>query len=269
MTRSFIIAFVMFTGPSALSGQATSFRLAVGDSLVYLEKSQNVITIQAPQGAVEMKSWHDGHIAIVGRSSGRAQAWYRSLILKNEGPGGVTQTPDTKAMLTAPFELEIRPNAKIRVISAPVMPDAIAAITDLTRQFDDFLIKLPTEKMAPRLAWSDSITTKSSKPNGTYEGTYVSEFTVQGDTTIGNARVWKVGVVSQITIESSMPGEAGTLTATIGGVDSGFALIRSTDGVMLRRVRRGDLKGKMKMTSGNRTIDLPQTVKYESTIERK
>lgn len=270
MKRLLLTGLGILALPSFLRAQAPQFRLAPSDSLVFHETSRGHVIIQMPQGPLEVRTLHDAQIVMAATGPGRLQAWYRALVLRNDGPGPAVQAPDTKAMLQAPFDLEITPNGGVTVLKTPPMPDAIAAMTDLTHQFDDFLIPLPPSPAKPGVTWSDSATSiASGRPENTYRGTFVRHFTLRGDTTIAGTHLWQVGVASQVTLEASSPLQGMTVSTVLTGSDTGSVLLRSTDGHLLRRTKVGSLMGMLKMAGGGQSMDAPQSYSYESTIQRQ
>jgi len=255
---------------TAISAQAPRLRLTAADSLIYREVSRGHVTIQMPQGPLEVRTLHDARIAIVGMLPGQVKAWYRSLVLRNEGPGPTVQAPDTKDMLQVPFELEITGNGAVTVRKTPPMPDAIAAMTDLTHQFDDFLIPLPPLPITAGITWIDSATsTASGRPENSYRGTFVRRFTYRGDTTIAGNPAWRIGIASRVILEASSPLQGMTVATILTGADTGSAVIRAADGHLLRRDKSGSLKGVLKMTGNGQSMDAPQVFTYESTIQKQ
>lgn len=268
--RSNPILFALALWPGWLHAQAFSeYGRPLGDTLRFRERTDGAVVMSTPQGPVTVESEHDAVIALAFGPGDVAWAWYDSLHLKQVGPGPQEQRPPTDVLLGLAFHLTVSPRGYVTMHRAPTFPAAVAAMTDLTHQFDDFLISLPREPLRPGVIWADTLVhTQSGRPQDTYRGARVRNFLALRDTVVAGTPAVLVEVTQDVRVEATSQMEQPGMTARVAleGRDRGLAIFAPSSGRLLHRTRRGALTGHLSLASGGNTVDLPQRYEYTSTI---
>lgn len=261
---------VCFTATTG-AGQHARYVMPPGDTAKYHQLTSGFVTMQMPQGIVEVKTIHDATIRITVGSDRISRAWYDSLYLFQAGPGPQRQEPETVSLLGDAFEFRFDPAGRVELLSFPEIPAEIASMTDLSRQFDDFFITLPAEELAVGIRWTDTVTTeRAARPNDTYLGNHVRSYRVERDTVIGGESAFILTVEQTVTLEASspMPQEGLWAFTELTGDDKGFAIFNVDSGRLLYRTREGLLEGELRVTGGPQPLVIPQRYRYESTIQQ-
>ena len=270
MVRSSLLSVLLAFVALPLFGQpAAGYRFAPGDTLRYDERTNGLVVMEAPQGRREIRSEHDATVAIAFVGGDTARAWYERLRVSSAAPGTPLQEPATDALLRQPFVLGISPYGQTNLRSAPPLPAAIAGITDLTHQFDDFLIALPSEPLRLGLAWADTVRiTHSGRPTDTQRAVHERSYRVTRDTVVDGTPAFVIEVLQRIEVQASSPMPQPGLVAetALEGSETGFAVVAAAGGRLLLRSRTGHLTGQLSVTGGPRAMSLPQTHSYTSTL---
>lgn len=251
--------------PASLDAQYVS---EASDTLRYAEATNGMVEMSTPNGSVVVRSLHDAHIAVTFPGPGRAQAWYEALTVESSGPMGSAR-PGTSGITGQPYEFQFAPTGHVTGMKTPPMPPEIAEMTDLTRQFD-FFITVPTTELSIGAAWSDTVVNDQAGRESDKTFTrHVRSYVVERDTSIGGVRALliRINQTVELTTSSEVPEQNMTLSATLKGTDTGWALFAPTSGRMLERERHGSLKGEMLMEpAGMAAMRIPQTYTYDSRI---
>ncbi|HEU5185123.1 MAG TPA: hypothetical protein VFU01_11170, partial [Gemmatimonadaceae bacterium] len=149
----FVVLAALLAAVPARAQDRPAYRFPPGDTLRYSERTDGRVTIETPNGPAHVTSEHAATIGVTRIAGDTVHAWYESLLLRDSGPGAQRKEPDTEALLRAPFTLSVSDRGTVRLHAFPQMPESIAGITDLTRQFDDFFITLPAKPLKPGLTW--------------------------------------------------------------------------------------------------------------------
>ena len=254
------------------TGQAQSapaYTIRVGDTVRYTERTDARIEIDTPGGTAAITSEHVATIAMAFTRPHSARAWYESLLLRQVGPGALQREPSTAALLRQPYHLSVSPAGALRAAGFPTIPKEITDLTDLTRQFDDFLITLPRQPLAVGVAWSDTLTSnRSAQPGGTLSSRNVRSYRVERDTMIAGVRAVVIRVEQEIRIDATSPlaGQNATVQTSLQGTAHGTAIFSPAAGRLLARSREGALQGAFSMTNGGTRTDMPQRYEYTSTL---
>jgi hypothetical protein len=248
---------------------APHYRLVRGDTLRYTERTDARIQIETPQATVDLTSEHVATIGVTLGAPDSAHAWYESLVLRQDGPGPQRQAPNTESVLRRPFILSISSRGMVHVRAVPQFPPEIASLTDLTRQFDDFFLTLPTRPLLPGLAWTDTLSSsRPTRPQDTFSSRHIRSYRVERDTVMYGARAVVIRVDQQLRMEASSPmeGQSATVHTALEGTEHGIAVFDPALGRLLARSRTGMLKGKYSMAAGSTRTDMPQKYEYTSTL---
>jgi hypothetical protein len=149
------------------------------------------------------------------------------------------------------------------------MPEPIAAMTDLTHQFDDFFISLPAQRLGPGVEWADTTgSTRAGRATDTYNSTQVRRFRVERDTVIQGqaAVVLSVRSSARLTGASPVPGRPDIVSTSLQGEEEGLAVFAPASGRFVARTKRGTMRGELRISGGAAPVVMPQTYEYTSTI---
>lgn len=252
--------------PAHLSAQYAG---SPSDTLRYSELTNGNVEMVMPNGTVTVRSVHDAVLAVTFPSQGRAHAWYEALVVESAGPMGRAK-PSTTSLLNQPFEFDFAPTGHIAGLKAPTMPPEIAAITDLTRQFDDFFITVPSSGLSVGTAWADTVVkSKAARDTDKTFSRHIRSYVVERDTSVAGVRAFLIQVSQMVEINTSseMPEANMSVSAKLTGTDQGWALFAPSLGRLLERQRSGSLKGEMHMQpAGMAPVAIPQSYTYESRI---
>ena len=256
--------------PAAAQAQAAQYRRVVGDTVRYREVTHATSEIAAPQGAMTIRSEHDARLALAFARGDTARAWYEALSLRSAYPGGES-VPETALLLGRPFLLTMGARGDVATLATPELPKAVAEVTDLTRQFEDFFVKLPAGPLRPGLEWTDTTSRETPLAAGrTLRTQRIGRFRVRGDTMVGGARGVVIETRMQNRIESTGPSPTpGMNMRTLqAGTETGTFVFSPAEGRLLARSREGALEGEIEFTGGPQPVRIPQKMTYQSTIER-
>jgi hypothetical protein len=254
---------------AASAGAQTTYDRTPGETLRYREVTEGATEVSSERGAGWIDTFHDATLAVTFGRGDSARAVYEALDLGLTTPR-VEFDPDTDGALGLPFELAFPASGRVRLVSAPVFPDDVSDITDLTRQFDDFFLPLPAEPLAVGLTWTDSTRTASEGPDGEAEedwsrGTYE----VVADTVEGGRRVLLVeAVIEKGSRSVGTDGELGlTTTHEMAGTERSVFAFAPDPGVLVWRDRTGRMAGRTTLADGEGSDERAVTYAYESTID--
>jgi hypothetical protein len=149
------------------------------------------------------------------------------------------------------------------------MPASIAGITDLSHQFDDFLITLPREPLRIGVTWQDTVRIDhSGRPSDTQLAVHERSYRVARDTIVDGTPAFLIEVFQRIRLEASSPmPQPGLVARTVlEGNETGFAVVAAADGRLLIRSRTGRLRGQLTVVGTPRPVALNQTHSYTSTL---
>jgi hypothetical protein len=253
---------------SLVAQVATAYRFAPGDTIRYHERTDGRTEYRTPRGPVELRSEHDAVIALAGGVGDTTRAWYEQLRLRQIG-GGEDKSPETGSLLGQPFSLRVSPRGEVTMLAAPPMPASLRGVTDLSHQFDDFLIVLAGEPLRIGVAWADTVTL--ARPGSATENersVHARSYRVVRDTLVDGVAAVVIDVRQRIRIEATAPGPQPGLVAhtVLEGVDTGIAVVAPSVGRLLGRTRTGSLSGRLTYTGSPSAMSIPQTFVYTSAI---
>ena len=268
MNRSAAALVLVGSLPMALAAQGRYTRTR-GDTLRYREVTTADITLDAAQGPIKVTSEQESQLAVTFAGRDSARAWYESLLLSASSPQGTT-TPGTESLKRQPFHLRLTARGAVTLLAAPAMPAEVAAITDLTHQFDDFFLRLPAGTLTRGRSWRDTVTLGDSTGAKWYLVRREARYTVLRDTVVAGTRALVIIMQQALTLASGGPvaNQPVRTAQRLVGSDSGTVIFSPATGRMLARARSGMLTGTMEITQLSGVITLPQRYTFESRIER-
>jgi len=256
---SIILAGVVL--PTSLAGQAPTYQLAVGDTLVYEEDVRTRSQIGSSAGGPPSSLVRRASIEMSSQQGSTWLARYADFDVRSIHVMGVI-APKTEFLMGRPFVLSIEPTGQVDLVEPPTLKSEFTELFDPELQFVDFLIGLPNEPMRPGVAWSDTVA--SSGHSGRSSMTVVRRMRVVGDTVFNGRSATVVAVDSEVTLESALPvpGWNTAAQSSLVGSETGTAIIDPGRGVMLERVREGEMTGSVLSDGARRPIE----VSYSGTI---
>jgi len=247
---------------------APRYATAGPDTLRYRETTLDISTLDTPNGIITQQIVHEAMIRLRFLGATSAEAWYETLRLSATGPQG-DREPSTAALLGQKYTLGHDGRGHLTLVQAPTMPAAVDSLTDLRRQFDDFLIVLPDAPLFPGFEWSDSTGRTFSPTEGSRVTLTVRRtFRVVRDSLTLHGPAWVIASSADLALESSAPtpGKLLRIVAKQTGAESGIDLWHRTEGRMIGRTRTGQLQGKVTVEGGTEPIEFPQLRRFESSI---
>ena len=238
----------------------------VGDSVMYLERTESFTLIERPADTLRIRSYHDAVIHVVRTAPDTLEAFYEHLLLRYVTPSQTRNVP-TEAMIGPRFVLH-EDDGRIETVRAPELSQEIRQLTDLRRQFDDFFLRLPRRPLQVGDVWVDTVAFSARNGDATTDRDAVTRFTVRGDTVVEGIAALVVDY--QAVLESNMrtaPTTEGTLASALTGEEEGWFAYAPSRDVMLRRWRVAILEGELRIEGNLDTRAFPQSFGYESMIE--
>lgn len=239
---------------------------AVGDSVMYLERTASFTLIERPNDTLRINGNHDAVIHVMRTAPDTLEALYEHLLL-NFRTRTQNRNIDTDALIGERFRLH-EERGRIALVSAPQLPAEIRQLTDLRRQFDDFFMRVPRQPMTVGMVWVDTVHHQGQEGDASMDRNVVTRFTVRRDTVMHAIDALVVDYVS--VLENSMrsaPTTEGTLVSRLLGEEEGTFVYAPAAEVMLRRKRVGLLEGELVIEGNLETHRFPQSYGYESVIE--
>ena len=269
MRPMFIMLAVLGLATTAgAAGAQSGYARSVRDTIRYHEVTSSVVRVTTPQGDVVIPIDVDAIIGVVLLPGDTARAWFDSLRLSTTPRGRPTVTPETGALLGRPFVLTVDSRGRANLAAAPIIPDGIRQVTDLTHHFDDFFIRLPAQPLVIGLAWADTSSRSGEADGKTLQLRSIANYRVERDTTVGGeaAMVIRATQQSSVTTEGPVPGQPMRVQSRITGGDEGF-FVFSKSGRMLARQRMGRTSGETVMRGAAGSVTLKQTMSFTSRVE--
>ena len=260
-----VLTLGVMAGPlAAQSAYARTGR----DTLRFREVTTTNARLTTPQGEVPITLEHDATIAVLLFPGDSARAWYEGLKLTMTSPAG-SQNLETASVLRQPFALGFDPRGQVKLNSAPTFPASFESVTDLTYQFSDFFLRLPSSPLRLGMTWTDSSTRTSSKGDKSSSVGSVSSYRVERDTTVAGQPAFVISQKQQVRSESEgpVPGQPMRAHSLSTGTDDGF-FVFSKSGELLGRQRTGTLNGGMTLSGDAGSMEIGQTFTYTNRIDR-
>jgi len=239
------------------------------DTLRYRSTEQGTITIESPQGTLDVQSDTYAEVTFEPREDATMVARYDSLSMYVGGPQG-DQSPDVTSWLAGEFTLEFERPGVVVTHAYPEVPGDGTPGPDPLHAFDDFFIPLPTQALATGLEWSESfVNDGSSQPDGAYYSERSMSLEVERDTVVAGVAAFVVNVSQTVSLETSgiIPGQGFDFVSVFDGTETGMAIV-SAEGELLYRSKESEMGGIFTISVQGQTIDMPQTASFVGSTER-
>lgn len=264
-----------YTNPSRLLTPSLLFAflaitpLSAQETLRYRSSDQGTITIDSPQGVMDVQADYYAEVTFEMGDGATMVAHYDSLVVYVGGPQG-DQSPDVAGLLAGEFTLEFERPGVVVTRAHPEVDVGSAAGFDPLHVFDDFFIPLPEEDLAVGLEWSESFVHEgSSQPDGSYYSERTMSLKVERDTTVAGMDAYVVSVSQTVMLETSgiVADQGFDFVSVLSGEETGTAIL-SAAGLLLYRSRESEMAGMFTISAQGQTFDMFQAVSFVGTIER-
>lgn len=268
MRPSFVVSSCCLIAVGASRAPAQSTYSPGRDTLRFRETTRADVRLTSAQGEIPMKSDHDATIALVRLPGDTARAWYEALNIGVSSPMG-EQRPSTTEVLRAPFTLSMDARGRVRLISAPAFPASFQAFTDLTRQFDDFFLRLPAQPLRVGLAWSDTTSRSDSTADRIQLNRSIASYRVERDTVVAGVQALVISMKQALSMRARgpVPNQPMSAETVLTGSDDGIVVFAPKEGRMLGRRRTGQMSGDVTMTGAGGQMSLKQSFTYTNTLD--
>lgn len=178
-----------------------------------------------------------------------------TITLDSIAMSGAAAGTDVSSLLGAKFVSLVSPTGRVYSTKTPSGANPlIAQIAEgITRYLPSYRSSLKTG-----FAWSDTTSGKVKQQGMEVDRTMVSNFTVEGDTTIGGAKAFKVARVTSVKAAGSGTSQ-GTPVSMESTSKSNGSFFVSSDGVFLGATSNDDVDLKLTILAQGAQISLKQT----------
>ena len=254
----------------AAAATAPAYRRAPNDTVRLREVTVSEAVLRGPQGEIPITTRHDAVVAVVFLPGDSARAWYEQLMLESASPQG-TQRPETGPALRQPFTLRFDARGRVQTLATPKFPESFSGITDLSFQFADFFLRLPSSPLRPGLAWSDTVQRRdSASETGRWSRVRAAmRYRVERDTTVDGVRGVVIALHQDVRLEAGgpVPGQQGmTAESLLEGPDDGIFVFSPGAGRILGRRRTGEMTGTLTFNTPQGPLSMKQTVRFTNTL---
>jgi len=266
MSRTLAAAVLLLAG--ALPAAAQSTYASTGDTLHFRDVTQGKVTLTTPQGEIPVSVELRAGISVVRMRGDSARAWYDSLTLVASSPAG-EQRPAADSALKRPFRLTFDPRGRVKLVEAPTFPKSFEGMTDLSRQFDDFFLRLPAKPLTVGLTWSDSSARTDSTAEKFSRWVTNADYRVDRDTVVGGTPAVVVVMKQHLKInaEGPVPNQPLRATSALDGTEEGFFIFAPKAGRVLARRRTGRLEGDTFLKGGGGEFTMKQVYDYTGAVD--
>jgi hypothetical protein len=221
-----------------------------------------------PQGEMPMTVEQRATLSLVRLPGDSARAWFDSLAISASGPQGELK-PETDSALKRNFRLGLDARGRVKNVVAPQWPANLQSVTDLSHQFDDFFLRLPTQPLKVGLAWSDTTSQTDSTADRFSRWQRTSDYRVERDTTVGATPAVVVSVKQKmsVTISAPIPNQQMRSDAQMQGEENGYFVFAPTTGRLIARRREGKMEGPVKASGAMGEMQMSQSITYTGTVD--
>jgi hypothetical protein len=249
----------------ALRAQAPVYARDPADTLRYRERMETEVRTAWRAGRGTMTQ--DARIALTFTRGDTARAWYERLEVEAKHGNFRSRLDAPGQEMRGAFTLVVGPTGRVRTVSVPTFPAPLDVEFDsvFAWQFVDFLPVLPPQPLRPGLEWTDSGTINPAR--GRFAHT--TRYRVTRDTVVDGVSAVIVETESRLTVRRvGDQGEEYSLWTELEGTERGRFVFAPEPGLLLRRERRGTLRGaETSLLEGERPNSAWQTREYTRTIE--
>jgi hypothetical protein len=252
----------------ALPVRAQTTYAPTRDTLRYRETTRMQMTLTMPQGEVPMSMELSATLALVRLPGDSARAWFDSLAISAKGPQGEMK-PETDSALKRTFQLGLDARGRVKHVNAPQWPASLQGVADLSRQFDDFFLRLPSQPLKTGLAWSDTTLQTDSTADRFSRWLRTSDYRVERDTVVGTTPAVVVSVKQKLsaTISAPVPNQQMRSDAQLQGDEQGYFVFAPSTGRLIARRREGKMVGPVKASGAMGEMQMNQSISFTGTVD--
>ncbi|MFL5617348.1 MAG: hypothetical protein ACJ79A_03020 [Gemmatimonadaceae bacterium] len=266
MLRTLLASAVLLT--CAMPAPAQTTYTSTRDTLRYRETTKMQMTLTMPQGEMPMSMEQTATLSLVRLPGDSARAWFDSLAISGKGPQGELR-PATDSALKRTFSLGLDARGRVKNVRAPQWPASLQGVTDLSHQFDDFFLRLPSQPLKVGLAWSDTTALSDSTGDRYSRWLRAADYRVLRDTTVDATPALVIGMKQKlgVTISAPVPGQQMRSDAQLSGEEDGYFVFAPKTGRLIARRREGKLEGPVKASGAMGEMQMNQSIAYTSTMD--
>jgi hypothetical protein len=266
MLRTFVASAALLA--CALPARAQNSYSSASDTLRFRETTRMNMTLTMPQGEIPMSMEQSAKLSLVRLPGDSARAWFDSLTISGKTPQGDIK-PATDSALNRNFRFGLDARGRVKNVSAPQWPASLTGVTDLSHQFDDFFLRLPTQPLKVGLAWSDTTALTDSTADRYSRWIRSSDYNVLRDTTVDATPALVIGMKQKlgVTISAPIPGQQMRSDAQLTGEEEGYFVFAPKTGRLLGRRRKGKLEGPVKASGAMGEMQMNQSMTYTSDMD--
>lgn len=266
MSRT-LLAFVALLACALPAGAQSSYSMS-RDTLRFRQTAQLRMTLTMPQGEVPMTMEQRATVAVVPTPGDSARGWFDSLTIAATGPQG-EQRPATDSALNRPIRFALDARGRVSKVVPPAWPASLAGVADLSRQFDDFFLRLPAQPLRVGLTWSDTTVQTDSTADRFTRWVRRTDYRVERDTTVGAtaALVVRTKQSMSATISAPVPNQGMRSDAQLTGEADGFFVFSPKSGRLIGRRVEGKIDGPVKVSGAMGDMQMNQSIVITGALD--
>jgi hypothetical protein len=180
-----------------------------------------------------------------------------TITLDSIALSGAASTADVSSLKGAKFTSLVSPTG--HVYSSKTPAGANPLVSQIAEAITRFLPSYHGD-LKPGLAWSDTTSGKMNQQGMDVDRTMVSNFVVEGDTTIGGVKAYKVARVSSVKAAGSGTSQGVPVSMESNSTSNGKFFV-SDSGVFLGATSDDDMNLKLKILAQGAEISMRQSAK--------
>jgi hypothetical protein len=178
-----------------------------------------------------------------------------TITLDSIALSGAAASADVSSLMGAKFTSLVSPTG--RVYSSKTPSGANPLVTQIAEAITRFLPSY-RPNLKPGMAWADTTSGKVSQQGMSVDRTIVSSFTVEGDTTIGGVKAFKVARVSSVKAAGSGTSQGVPVSMESSSTSNGTFFV-SNGGVFMGATSNDDMNLKLKILAQGAEISMKQS----------
>jgi len=256
-------AVVLTILPASLVAQ-NAYRRTPGDTLRYDERTKIISAAQTPMGEMTTEANSEGATTFAFRTADSVTVTLHPTKLTMKLPTG-EYSPEMGGFTGSSYEVLMKPNGELKVLSQPDLPEALAGINSSVNALD-FFVRLPAKRLSSGAVWTDTAEFHDSTAVMRMKIRRVASYKVEKDTVVDGSRAWIIAGTGDGSLESAGSGTTagGSVEVSMTIKDTDRAVI-THDGLMLSRDLVMEQSGVSRIVMASMPMDMPVT----GTIELK
>lgn len=237
--------------PSPAGG--LGFDLPSVPEATYLTGDSLRISVQSPLGAltIEMDSEMTLGMSFARVSDGvEVTAAVRQFGASLNNPMMGTTSVD-EGDVEGPLVFVVGPDGGATVSALPTVEGGVEQLRPFLSLPHDMFPRLPGRVVDSGDSWVDTVAWSGSQDEGSFTSTTVFTYALTGDTAVGGARLMRIGVSGETTLEGSVQAQGARIQQSLTGTTSGFYLWNPEAGLVHAAELERSLEGTLSLPSMN------------------